>query len=153
MVDRFCWVNVGSQSYSPEDSWSSSTYKLGIDKYINDDRMVYATMSTGYKAGGFNFGVSSAESYDPEELTAFEVGSKNRFNGGRMQLNASVFYYDYTDLQVLQVVDQTIVVRNAAEADISGAELEFVYAVSDNMRVDASLGLLEAEYKKLYFAQ
>ena len=144
----FCWVNVGSQSYSPEDSWSSSTYKLGIDKYINDDRMVYATMSTGYKAGGFNFGVSSAESYDPEELTALEVGSKNRFNGGRMQLNASVFYYDYTDLQVLQVVDQTIVVRNAAEADISGAELEFVYAVSDNMRVDASLGLLEAEYKK-----
>ena len=144
----FCWVNVGSQAYSPEDSWSSGTYKLGIDKYINDDRMVYATMSTGYKAGGFNFGVSSAESYDPEELTAFEIGSKNRFNDGRMQLNATVFYYDYTDMQVFQVVDQTIVIRNAAEADISGAELEFVAALSDNLRVDASLGLLEAEYKK-----
>jgi len=144
----YCYVNVGSQSYSPEDSWSSSTYKFGIDKYINDDRMVYATVSTGYKAGGFNFGVSSAESYDPEEVTAFEIGSKNRFNDGRMQLNASVFYYDYTDLQVFQVVDQTIVVRNAAEADISGAELEFVAALSDNLRVDASLGVLDTEYKK-----
>jgi len=144
----YCYVNVGSQSYSPEDSWSSSTYKFGIDKYIDDDRMVYATVSTGFKAGGFNFGVSSAESYDPEEVTAFEVGSKNRFNDGRMQLNASVFYYDYTDLQVFQVVDQTIVVRNAAEADISGAELEFIAAIRDNLRLDASLGLLETEYKK-----
>ena len=144
----YCYVNVGSQSYSPEDSWSSNTYKLGIDKYLDDDRMVYATMSTGFKAGGFNFGVSSAESYDPEEVTAFEFGSKNRFNDGRMQLNASVFYYDYTDLQVFQVVDQTIVVRNAAEADITGAELEFVAAISDYLRVDASLGLLDTEYKK-----
>ena len=144
----FCWVNVGSQSYSPKDSWSSSTYRVGVDKYINDDQMVYASMSTGYRAGGFNFGVSSAESYDPEELTAFEVGSKNRFNDGRMQLNATVFYYDYTDLQVFQVVDQTIVIRNASEADISGAELEFVAALSDRLRVDASLGILEAEYKK-----
>ena len=92
--------------------------------------------------------MSSAESYDPEELTALEVGSKNRFNDGRMQLNATVFYYDYTDLQVFQVVDQTIVIRNASEADISGAELEFVAALSDRLRVDASLGILEAEYKK-----
>ncbi len=89
----------------------------------------------------------SAETYDPEEVTAFEFGSKNRFKDNQIQLNATVFYYDYSDLQVFQVVDQTIVVRNAAEADISGAELEFIALPTDALRIDISLGLLDTEYK------
>lgn len=81
----------GSQGFTPEDTWSKTTWKLGLDWFINDDSMLYATVSTGYKAGGFNFGVSSAETYDPEELTAFEIDSKNRFMDDRVQLNVAAF--------------------------------------------------------------
>lgn len=136
----------GSQGFTPADEWSKATWKLGMDWFVNDDSMVYATVSTGYKAGGFNFGVAGAESYDPEEVTAFEIGSKNRFANDRVQLNATAFYYDYTDLQVFQVVDRTIIVRNAAEATIYGAELELIAMATDALQFDASLGLLNTEY-------
>ena len=137
----------GSHGFTPEGDWSKTTWKLGLDWTVSDDSLLYATVSTGYKAGGFNFGVASAEIYDPEELTAFEVGSKNRFMENRVQLNMATFYYDYTDLQVFQVVDRTIVVRNAAEARIYGAEVELVAMVSEALQIDASLGLLNTEYE------
>ena len=140
-------IKNGAQDHTPKDDWSDATWKAGWDWYANDNSMVYGTISTGYKAGGFNFGVEGAESYDPEEVTAFEIGSKNRFFNDRMQLNASGFFYDYEDLQVFQVVDQTIVVRNAAKAEIYGVELEFVAVPIDALQIDASLGLLETEYK------
>ena len=139
---------IGAQDFTPEDDWSETTWKLGLDWFINDNNMLYGTVSTGYKAGGFNFGVMGAESYDPETVTAFEIGSKNRFFNDRMQFNASAFYYDYEDLQVFQVVNQTIVVRNAAEAEIYGAELEIVARPVDPLQIDASLGLLNTEYKE-----
>lgn len=137
----------GSQGFTPEDNWSATTWKVGLDWYASDDNMVYTTVSTGYKAGGFNFGVGGSESYDSEKVTAFEIGSKNRFSGDRVQLNATAFYYDYRDLQVFQVVNQTIVVRNAAEAAISGAEVEFVAVPVEPLQIDASFGLLETEYE------
>ena len=137
----------GSQDFSPEDSWSDTTWKIGLDWHTSDTSMFYGSVSTGFKAGGFNFGVDSSESYDPEKVTAFEIGSKNRYAEDRVQLNAAVFYYDYEDLQVFQVVNQTIVVRNAAEAEIYGAEFELVALVTENFTVDASLGLLRAEYE------
>ena len=139
-------ITRGSQGFTPADEWSKTTWKLGLDWFVNDDSMVYATVSSGYKAGGFNFGVASAETYDPEEVVAFEIGSKNRFADDRVQLNAAAFYYDYTDLQVFQVVNRTIIVRNAAEATIYGAELELVALATDALRFDASLGLLNTEY-------
>ncbi len=137
----------GSQDFTPDDDWDHVTWKLGADWFIDDDTMAYGSVSTGFKAGGFNFGVAGVESYDPEEITAFEIGIKTRFAEDRMQLNGALFYYDYEDLQVFQVVDQTIVVRNAAEADIYGAELEFVAVPIDPLQIDISVGLLSTEYK------
>lgn len=140
-------IRRGSQNFTPEDDWSKTTWKVGLDWNVNDDSLIYSTISTGYKAGGFNFGVQGSESYDPEEVTAFEIGSKNRFLDDRLQFNAAAFYYDYEDLQVFQVVDQTVVVRNAASAKIYGAELELVAAPSTALQIDASLGLLQTEYE------
>ncbi|MDG2071947.1 MAG: TonB-dependent receptor [Pseudomonadales bacterium] len=137
----------GAQDYTPEDEWSKTTGKLGLDWDLNEDSMVYATISTGFKAGGFNFGVAGSDSYDPEEVTAYEIGSKNRFLDNTLQLNATAFYYDYEELQVFQVVDQTVIVRNAASAEIYGAEFEVVYAPTEALKIDVSLGLLEAKYE------
>ncbi|MFT5767591.1 MAG: iron complex outermembrane receptor protein [Halioglobus sp.] len=137
----------GSQDFTPEDDWAKTTWKLGLNWDLNEDSMIYATVSAGFKAGGFNFGVEGSESYDPEEVIAYEIGSKNRFLDNSLQLNATAFYYDYSDLQVFQVVDQTVIVKNAASAEIYGAEFELVYAPIDSLQIDASLGLLETEYE------
>lgn len=140
-------------------SSSKATYKLGIEHDLSPTRMAYATVSTGYKSGGFNNGnqispttpgYNTSLYFKPEEITALEAGVKGRFLDGKLRLGASVFYYDYTDLQVASVVGQgnnlVLLTTNAAKARIRGAELEGAGAVSEHARVNFGLGLLDSKY-------
>ena len=132
-----------------KDSWSKTTWKLGLIWDVADDRLVYLTASTGFRSGGFNFGQTDPDKlyYEPEDLHAIELGSKNLFNDGRVKLNFSAFYYDYEDLQVFQLINDAAYVQNAAEAEIKGIETEFLIQVSDQFQIDGHLSLLDATYK------
>nr|WP_315401138.1 TonB-dependent receptor [uncultured Duganella sp.] len=137
-------------------SYAKSTGKLGADYSWSKQVMLYATYSTGYKAGGFNDGTSASNPfliYNPEQLAAIEVGAKGRFFANRLQLNASAFQYDYKDLQLTSVAidpatgaigSQT---RNAAKAAITGAELEGKFAISTAGKFDFSAADLDAHFK------
>ena len=72
------------------------TYKLGFDHNLNDDQLVYATFSTGFKPGGSNptTNIAGVNTYDPEEVEVFEVGMKNTLWMER-QLNVSAYQNDY----------------------------------------------------------
>ena len=107
--------------------------------------MLHASITRGFKSGGFNL-LAVQPSYDEEEVTSFEVGVKSRFNDGRTQLNASAFYYDYTDLQVGKVVSLNATIENAAEATIFGAEIELQTLVNENFQVDWGVSILDTEY-------
>ncbi len=128
-----------------DDNWSAFTPKLGLDYFLNDDTLLYASVTRGFKSGGFNL-LAVQPSYDEEEVTSFEVGAKSRFAGGRVQLNGSAFYYAYDDLQVGKVVNLNAVIENAAEATIYGAELELSALATDQLQFDAAISLLETEY-------
>ncbi len=143
-------------------SWSRTTYNVGLDYAVNDDVMVYAKFSTGYKAGGFNRGSTGPGSdprngvfmldiYEPEEVDAFEVGYKSTHLGGAARVNVAAFYNDYLNKveSVVRTIDGTPVntAINATDVEIYGVELEssFVYGDSGG-RVDFNLGYLSAEY-------
>jgi iron complex outermembrane recepter protein len=79
---------------------SATTYKAGVEFDAAKDSMLYAQVSSGYKAGGFDTTATPPTSYQPEHVRAYEVGSKNRFLDGSLQINADVYYYQYSDLQV-----------------------------------------------------
>ena len=93
------------------------------------DNMVYISYSRGYKSGGINpplspvFAVS--DTFAPEFVNAFEVGSKNSFAGGKIILNLTGFYYDYKGLQLSRIVARTSVNDNV-DAKIYGLEAEAV---------------------------
>jgi iron complex outermembrane receptor protein len=78
---------------------SATTYKAGAELDVAKQSMLYAQVSTGYKAGGFDTTAVPPQSYQPEHVRAYEIGSKNRFLDDRLQVNADVYYYQYTDLQ------------------------------------------------------
>lgn len=128
-----------------EDDWSSTTGKLSIDYDLNDDSLLYATYSTGYKAGGIPFN-GVMEPYEPEQVDAFEVGSKNEFLDNRLRLNLAAFYYDYQDLQVFRLTADGPRAENAAQSTVWGLEAEFQALITENLRIDGSAGYLEAEY-------
>src|SRR3546814_14962958 len=71
--------------------------------------------------------VDYGPTFEPEYVNAFEIGAKNSFMNGALTLNATAFYYDYTDYQVSQIKDRTAVNENF-DATVWGAELEAVFA-------------------------
>ena len=116
-----------------------------------DDVMLYASYSRGYRAGTFNglaYGGSQQVYFvRPEEVDAFEVGFKTRFLDNRLQINGSLFYYDYTGQQG-QVVDNTATANLIAlDGKLKGLELDVQFAATDRLRFSASLGLLDSKYK------
>jgi outer membrane receptor protein involved in Fe transport len=77
-------------------------------------------------------------------VDAFEIGSKNIFFNGTLQANATLFFYDYEDLQVSKIVNRTSFNENT-DAEIFGLEAEFVWAPTDQWMFNANIAYLDTE--------
>ncbi|WP_411819924.1 TonB-dependent receptor [Hyphococcus formosus] len=129
-----------------EATFDSFTPKAGLNYKLNDDVFLYFTASKGFKSGGFNPGSYQNEPFLPEQIWAYEGGAKIALFDRRAQANMSFFYYDYTDLQVQDVENNNVVIRNAAEARVMGFELESTWALHENFSLDANMTWLDAEF-------
>jgi iron complex outermembrane receptor protein len=146
---------IGVVGNSAAGKWTSTTYRVGAEYDLSPSQMVYAGVSTGYKAGGFNDGnavvgdpnYNPSLYYKPETITSYEGGVKGRFLDNTVQLGASVFFYDYADLQKSAALNNSLVTVNAGKATVKGLELEGRAAVGAAGRVNFALGLLSAKYK------
>lgn len=127
--------------------------KLGVDFMVNDDVMLYLSWANGFKSGGFNGANSNTTSqlkpYNEEELTAIELGIKATLLEGRMQLNASVFDYDYEDKQeqdrAVTFVGNISGLTNVPESTIQGAELDVQWLATDNFSLNVGVAWLDTE--------
>lgn len=119
---------AGNQLFQSRDvSFDKLTGRAVLDFKLTPDNLLYASYSRGYKSGGINPPLSPIfsvpESFKPEQVDAFEIGSKNAFDNGKLQLNLTAFYYKYKDLQLSRIVARTSVNDNV-DADIYGLEVE-----------------------------
>ncbi|HEX7759382.1 MAG TPA: TonB-dependent receptor [Caulobacteraceae bacterium] len=149
-------TTVTTGLFSASKRWNAFTYRAGVEYDLTPHSLLYANVSTGYKAGGFYQG-AAPNSYDPEHLTAYEIGSKNRLLNDRLEINADFFYYDYSQYQVnyLSFINPTsagifgILTANAAGATSYGAEIEVRYLPTSHDEFDVSLYPLHARFKSL----
>lgn len=125
--------------------WTSLTYRAGAQYQIAQQQQFYFTVSDGFKDGGVNL-ASCGNTFNPETITSYEGGFKGRFLDGRLTLNASVFWYDYSQYQVAQVVGITAAITNAAAATERGLEIETNWNPDEHWTFDASLSLLDAQF-------
>lgn len=123
---------AGIQPYAEESaSFDEVTGRIVLDWQWTPDNLLYASWSRGYKSGGINPPINRTEfpsvpiTFQPEILNAFEIGSKNTLANGAVQLNGSIFYYDYQDLQLSRILARTSVNTNTS-AEVWGVELEAV---------------------------
>lgn len=141
-------------------TFNNASFKVGLDYDITDDVMAYASVSTGFKSGGFNGGFLSfdpaeaavqAEPFEEETLMAYEIGLKSTLLDRRLRFNAAAFYYDYKDLQLYTLINTgaipLVLLDNAANATIYGAEFEMIARPVDRLDVTFNLGLLDTEVK------
>jgi iron complex outermembrane receptor protein len=110
------------------------------------DVMLYGSISRGFKSGGFTL-ANPLPAFKPEDLWAYELGAKSTLWEGRLRANAAMFYYDYSNLQVSKVQGRTIVVENAASAELYGVELEFTLLATPHLQIDGAASYLHSEYE------
>ena len=129
------------------DKFNALTPRLVVNYEATDDINVYASATRGFKSGGFNL-LAIQPGFAPEKVWSYEAGVKARFAGGDGTLNANVFYADYKDIQVGQIVNLQSVLTNAAAATLKGAEIEVAYKPATGVDIGATLAYLDAKYDK-----
>lgn len=142
--------------------WGEFTGRAVLDWKPNlgftDDTLVYFSASRGYKGGGtnpprvdFNPAIVQyqflPQTFKPEFVNAFEIGTKNSFDGGRLSFNATGFFYDYKNYQISQIVDRIAYNENFGATSM-GLEFEAAWRPSRAFRVDGNLGLLKTRLKR-----
>jgi iron complex outermembrane recepter protein len=132
----------------PEDSktFKKLTFKTAIDYQVQDNVLAYASFSRGYKSGQYNLLTYTPVPTDPEVLDAYEIGIKSELFDRRLRINASAFYYDITDPQVLLIANGTILLSNAQGARIKGVELEGQVAVTKGLTARFGATYLDPKY-------
>lgn len=143
-------INFGAPVVANPDlkeTFNAFTPRLVVNYELTDDLNIYASATRGFKSGGFNL-LAIQPSFDPEKLWSFEGGFKATFGGGRGFVNGNVFYTDYKDVQVQQIVNLSSVLTNAAAATIKGAELEVGYRERKGLEAGGTLAFLDATYDK-----
>ncbi len=155
---------VGTVDNRASSKNSKVNYKVGLEYDLALGKLLYGTVSSGYVSGGANGGSPNVplasfvapSVFQPETLTAYEVGSKNRFLGNRLQLNGDLYYYDFSNFQYLYPslvqgegsVD-ALSIQNAASATAYGVELNAEFALTPDDRLSASFAYAHARFGPL----
>ena len=142
-----------------KQDWNETTYRLVANWRPTSTALIFGSITTGYKPGGFGsfniepgcpgvpFGLCVADpnvdrpgDFGPENVTSYEVGYKDTYLDGRMQLSANLFFYDYEDLQAIFGEGPRTIVDNVGQVDGTGAEIDLNTVITDylSLRVGAS---------------
>lgn len=140
---------------SENDSWKAFTPRFVLDYTPNDNSLLYASVSRGFKSGGFNtLGdiTQPVNTFNPEYVWNYEAGAKVAFYDQKLRLGVTAFYADYTNLQatVFRLDPETDVryprVENASTAEIKGVELELQAAPVSGLLLTGAVTRLDTAY-------
>lgn len=135
--------------YKDSISSSSVSPKMAIEYKWTPKIMTYASVAKGYKAGGFYLfaNPNHSKKYENESLINYEAGIKTSFFDKRLMLNATAYYMDVSDMQVLSAVDAVSgYISNAAKAKSYGLEVDGDFIVNNNFSLFGSFGLNNAKF-------
>jgi iron complex outermembrane recepter protein len=139
--------------YSEEVDSSEVTWRAGINYRPQEDLLLYASASKGFRGKGFPasiaFSIPQLLPFDQETLFAYEAGFKSTLFAGDVVLNGSFYYYDFEDFQAQTAVDREgirlIVLTNAGDARVIGGEADLRWYVTPELSWSAGINVMEAE--------
>jgi iron complex outermembrane receptor protein len=131
--------------------YEDTSFRVGLEYDLAPDSLVYANVSSAFKAGGFFIGLAP-NTYEPEKLTAYQIGTKNRFFNRRVQANIELFYWDYKDQQIavfsaLNPPQLTATRPFNVPGWIYGADMDFAWLVTDHDRLNLQVLYAKGEYE------
>lgn len=130
----------------------NTTWRVALEARPTDDLLGYASVSTGFKSGGFNgdfiIDPTGYEPFDSETVTAYELGAKWTLGGGIAQLDGAVFFYDYQDIQTIVPAappNPGFQLGNLDSADVAGVDLDLALLATDQLSFRFGIGYLDTE--------
>ncbi len=156
-VDRICTAD-----FIDSDQWKAWSGKLGFTRHITNSRRLYGYWSQGHRSGGYNLRNTAIDTanfgpgpFDQETVSTLELGYKSEF-GGRGRLNAALFLTEIDNMQ--REINQSDpfsgvvqVIKNTADAQIPGFEIDGAFGLGDNTVILASLGWINPTYTDVRF--
>ncbi len=156
--------DVGAQFYADRFDRSIGnsqlTWKVGLDANLTEDNLIYALVSSGWKNGGTNPGAITNQAiflqpeFAGEQVTAFEIGSRNTFFAGSVRFNLTAFYYDHEHLQFIFEDPRAFGGGTGTIPEVQeyGIETEISWRINDNWRFDGMLAWQDGQFKSDVFA-
>ena len=159
-----CQIFAGGclRDFIDNDSWSSTSPRVGLTYQADEDTTYYAYRAIGYRSGGYNMRNTAILAltpqkgpgpYDQEEATTTEFGIKKSL--GRGKINFSYFSTELTDMQrVLNeagAAGPVQYIKNTGDASMSGMELDLVYMLKNEIVVNLNVGTLNAKYDSVTY--
>lgn len=149
---------LASGTFSTGDSatWDRWSYDFTPEYKLTPTDRVFFKYAHGIKSGGFNTAATNLAAVNqvkPEQLDSYELGYKSEWLGGRLNFNATAFYYDYQDIQVNVVGFNVLAgstvsyLQNVDKAKTYGLELEVQALPTNDWFVSGSLGLLSTKFE------
>jgi iron complex outermembrane receptor protein len=151
---------AGTFSGDLRKTWDAFTYDVTPSWTVAPDNLLYFKYSHGVKSGGFNTAATlpvALATVEPEELDAFELGYKSQWFDRRLTFNATLFHYDYHNVQINVVGPNPGAVggatvsylQNAEKAHVNGAEIELEARPVDGLTLTGAVGILDTKYDEL----
>lgn len=151
-----------------KQDWSKVTYRVVGNWRPNDNTLLFGSITTGYKPGGFGsfnveprpgvaacelpFGLCVADNsterpgdFGPETVISYEVGYKGSIMDGRTQISANAFFYDYEDLQAIFGDGPRTIVDNVGQVDGTGVEFDVKTALTDYVDLHVGVSWFDSE--------
>lgn len=144
-------VPDGHELSLDEDNLS---WRVGVNWFANEETLVYANVSKAFKNGQFPTLAGSAwiqlQPVVQEELLAYEVGAKSTLLDGSLQLNGAIFYYDYTDKQLLGALEDFTfgslpALVNVPESHVIGAEVVATWKPMEGLTISPSVSYADTQ--------
>ena len=133
-------------------SFDGFTPRAVLRYKFEDGSNAYASYNRGFKAGGFAPTTGDLSNpFNSETINAFEVGYKT--GGANFKLETSLFYYDYSNIQIASYTSGVGIIRNAAQSEVYGADIQLDYRASDKLTLQGSVAYTHSEYSEFEDAE
>ncbi|MDX2144605.1 MAG: TonB-dependent receptor [Rhodospirillaceae bacterium] len=154
-----CFAPVAGAPIAEKSRQSFWVPRIGLNFKVNDDVLTYISAAKGVKpagistVGGGNAPLVRANlEYDAEKMWVYEGGVKSTWLDGKAQVNAALYYQDFSDKQAsTQIVLPTGIlgtrIVNAASARVWGVDLETAFAPTEQLNFSVGYTWLDAKYK------
>jgi iron complex outermembrane receptor protein len=129
--------------------FSKFSYRIALDHQLSDDAMVYASYTTGFKSGLYNTNAPLDPPVSPETVGAFEAGFKSKWFDRRFSFDASVFHYDFNDIQLRKptgAAGGTTSLLNAAAGRSMGLDVSMQALPTSRLSLQAGFEILRTKF-------